>query len=838
MSQLQLNSDLSDGFEERKTWFADVVVPIPIPGAYTYRVPQKFEEGVSKGCRVIVQFGRRKVYTGIIAKVHNQPPANYEAKYILDLLDDVPSVNDLQLDFFRWIAQYYMCTSGEVLNAALPSGLKLTSQSFVQLNPEFSQEHNYTEKETILIESLTNTDKLSYDEVSELLGIKQIHPVLKSLIQKDSIYLFEQVKDKYQPKKVKKVKLKQLYFEQEKALESLFETLEKKIKQQEVLLKYLSLVPLDKGGKPKNPGLLKSEFLQTGVSESSLKTLVKNGIFEEYEEFVSRFPEIEHSGQKVVLSDTQETTKKAILQNFETKTAVLLHGITGSGKTEIYISLIQDALAAGGQVLYLLPEIALTTQIVSRLRRVFGDAMGIYHSKYSDNERVEVWQGVQSGRFSFVVGVRSAIFLPFDSLSLIVVDEEHEPSFKQFDPAPRYHARDLSVVLANLHQGKVLLGTATPALETYENALSGKYGLVEIQTRYGKAQLPEFILADIQQERKRKTLKGDFTSTLIAEMEGVLERGEQAILFQNRRGYSPYISCNDCAHVPKCENCSVSLTYHMYSNTLKCHYCGHQEAVPQVCPACNSTGIRTVGFGTEKLEEDLKLLFPQANIQRMDQDTTRSKYSYQTIIDRFEKKETDILIGTQMVSKGLDFDNVSLVGVFDFDRMIHFPDFRSFERAFQLVTQVSGRAGRKEKRGKVIIQASEVNSPILDQIIRNDYLGFYQGEVLERERFLYPPYFRLIKIVFRHKEKEIVESAANRYAKMISPEIGKKRILGPQEPVISRIRNMYIREIYIKVEKQGINVNKVKEILYLKSNELQKVKKMNGLRVVFDVDPV
>ncbi len=840
MTQLQLNSDLTEEFEELKTWFADVIIPIPLPGTYTYRIPRLLEDQVAKGARVIVQFGSRKVYTGIIADLHNAPPKNYEAKYIIELLDSTPSVNSLQLDFFKWIAQYYMCTVGEVMNAALPSGLKLTSQSFIQINPEFSEgESGLTDKEMILLESLSNTDKLSYDEVSDILGLKQIHPILKSLIQKDGILLFEQIKDKYQPKKIKKIRLKEVYFENRSKLEELFESLEKKLKQQEVLLKYLSVVPIESGNEVNRSGLLKADFLKNGISESSLKTLLNNDIFEEIEEFVSRFPKLNQSDLKTIsLSKNQLDTKEQLIERFDDHGTVLLHGITGSGKTEIYISFIQDALDRGQQVLFLVPEIALTTQIVNRLRLVFGDKMGVYHSKYSDNERVEVWRGIQSGRFSFVVGVRSAIFLPFEALSLIVVDEEHEPSYKQYDPAPRYNARDLAVVLGNLHGAKIILGTATPSLETYENALSGKYGLVEIKERFGSAKLPEFILANLQIERKRKTIKGDFSSVLIKELESVLAKEEQAILFQNRRGYSPYITCNDCAHVPACENCSVSLTYHMYSNTLKCHYCGHQEIVPQICTACESTGIRTVGFGTEKLEEDLKILFPSAKIQRMDQDTTRSKYSYQSIIDRFEKKETDILIGTQMVSKGLDFDNVSLVGVFDFDRMIHFPDFRSHERAFQLVTQVSGRAGRKEKKGKVVIQASDTDSLLLDKILRNDYLGFYQSEILERNNFLYPPFYRLIRIVIRHKEKETVEKAALVYFQLIVPEIGKRRVLGPQEPSVARIKNMYLREIYIKYEKKGVNAGKIKDMLYLKSNGLLRDRLFSGLRLTFDVDPI
>ncbi len=839
MSQLSFNTD-KEAYEERKTWFADVIIPIPLSGTYTYRIPRQYESQVAQGCRVIVQFGRRKVYTGVVARLHEKPPAKYEAKYILDVLDELPAINSKQLDLFEWVAQYYMCTLGEALNAALPSGLKLTSQSFVQINPQFEpEEQELTEKESLLLASLAQTEKLSYDEISDILGIKQIYPVIKSLIQKEGVYLFEQVKDKYQPKKVRKVRLNQAFLSEEKTLESLFESLEKKAKQLEVLLKYLTFIPMDKASQLNPDGIAKNDLLAIGVSPSSLKTLVKNEIFEEFDEFVSRFPALgDFEPPTIELSHTQQQAKDDILQQFSDKSAVLLHGITGSGKTEIFITLIQEALAAGQQVLYLLPEIALTTQIVNRLRRVFGDAMGIYHSKYSDNERVEVWQGVQEGRFSFVVGVRSSIFLPFDNLSLIIVDEEHESSYKQYDPAPRYNARDLAVVLAHLHHAKVLLGTATPSLESYENALSGKYGLVELTTRYGEATLPEFVLADIQAERKRKTIKGDFSSVLVDALQQVLDKGEQAILFQNRRGYSPFVSCNDCAYVPKCENCSVSLTYHMYSNTLKCHYCGHQEIVPQICPACSSTALRTIGFGTEKLEEDLKLLFPQANIQRMDQDTTRSKYSYQTIIDRFENKETDILIGTQMVSKGLDFDNVSLVGVFDFDRMIHFPDFRSYERAFQLITQVSGRAGRKDKKGRVIIQTADTQEPILQQIIHHDYQGFYRREILERQSFSYPPFYRLIKIVLRHKEEELADKAATLYVKLLTPELGKRRILGPQEPVISRIRGYYLREVYVKVEKRGVNANVVKQVLYIKSQELLKLKDMNTTRVVFDVDPV
>lgn len=841
MSKLELNSDVYDEHEERATYFADVIIPVPIPGTFTYRVPQKFEETLARGCRVIVQFGRRKVYTGIVDKVHEIPPKKYEAKYILDQLDLEPSVKAVQIDLFYWMARYYMCTVGEVFNIAFPSGLKLTSESFIQLNPELNLKDaafDYTEKEQLVLNALQGKEKLSYDEIPDIIGSKQAHPLLKSLLQKESILLFEQLKDKYKPKKVKRIRLSTLYRGASEALEGLFEQLAKKQKQQEVLLKYLTIVPMDAEAQLQDTGVEKSVLVDQGVSESSLKTLVKNGVFEIYEEIVSRFGEMVSTSNLVAeLAPFQLTAKNEILAAYESLNHVLLHGVTGSGKTEIYIDLIRQALDEGGQVLFLLPEIALTTQIVGRLRHVFGTEMGVYHSKYSDNERVEVWQGVISGRFSLVVGVRSAIFLPFDHLSLVIVDEEHDASYKQYDPAPRYNGRDVAVLLGELHKSKVLLGTATPSLESYNNALSGKYGLVELDQRFGEATLPSYKLIDIQRERKRKTMKGDFSAELVQLIQQTLDKKEQVILFQNRRGYSPYLLCNECSHVPKCENCSVSLTYHMYSNELRCHYCGHHEPLPMECPACRFTGIKAMGFGTEKLEEDLKLLFPQAHVQRMDQDTTRSKYSYQNIIDDFARGDTDVLIGTQMVSKGLDFDNVTLVGIFDYDRMIHFPDFRSYERAFQMMIQVSGRAGRRKNQGLVAIQTVDPHHNLLGRIMVNDYKGFYQAEILEREGYYYPPFFRLVKVIFKHKELHICELAASEYAKSLLPELGKKRILGPQEPFVSRIRNLYLREVYIKVEKKGVNMNSVKKLLIKKRTDLSTNKELRGVRVVFDVDP-
>ncbi|MDW3211276.1 MAG: primosomal protein N' [Reichenbachiella sp.] len=841
MSQLELNSDIDENFEERITYFADVILPIPLPGTYTYRIPKNLEEHIERGSRVVVQFGKKKILTGVVKEVHQTVPKVYEAKYVLDSLDHAPVVNSYQLDFFAWLAQYYMCTVGEVLNAAMPSGLKLTSESLIQLNPEsdvFRSEVEYSEKELTILSALKNSDRLSFDQVSDVLGVKMIHPVLKSLLQKESILLFEQVKDKFKPKTVKTIRLSDQFLEDETAMQLLFEQLEKKQKQQAILLKYLSLTRMDEG-ESEDKEILKSSLLTGDLSASSLKTLVKNEIFVETEKVISRLDEIEGILQENhVLSTGQEEARLATLQAFEKNKPVLLHGVTGSGKTEIYINLIQEALENGGQVLYLLPEIALTTQIVSRLHKVFGSALGVYHSKYSDNERVEIWNGVNNGKINLVAGVRSSVFLPFDNLSLIIVDEEHESSFKQYEPAPRYHARDAAIWLAHLHQANVLMGTATPSIDSYQNALDGKYQLVELGQRFGEGKLPEFELANILTSRKSKRMKGDFTPELLEGIKSALEKKEQVIIFQNRRGYSPYLICNDCNHVPKCQSCDVSLTYHMHNNVLICHYCGHKESVPAICDACGSTAIKTVGFGTEKLEEDLKLLFPEAHIQRMDQDTTRSKYSYQHIIDRFERGETDILVGTQMLSKGLDFDKVSLVGVFDYDRIVHFPDFRSHERAFQLITQVSGRAGRKDDKGKVILQTGEPDEPLLYKIRTGDYKSFFQAEILERQNFKYPPFYRLIKVILKHKEKNILQDASKKYASRLIGELGRQRVLGPQQPVISRIRNLYIEEIYIKIEKKKISINKVKELVYKLGLEVKQHNEFKTLRLYFDVDPV
>jgi primosomal protein N' (replication factor Y) len=816
--------------------YADIILPIPVGRTYTYKVPD--DRSVQVGSRVIVQFGPKKIYTGLVANVKNEPPLVDQSKEIIEVLDDLPIVNRIQIGFFGWMANYYMCSIGEVMNAAIPAGLKLTSDAFVSLNPQgqwLDQPQN--EKEDIVVAQLADKE-LSLKEIGDLIDSKYPQRVVKSMADRNIVHLFEKVKDKYAPKYVRKVRLTQT-FEDQEALQLLFEELDKKPKQLDVLLAYLRTVPAMESAAANHKGMIKSQLvLDSG--NSSLNTLIKKEIFEEWDHLISRLPEI--TSDEVIaptLSDLQSLTRQQILNEFEKHSTVLLRGITGSGKTEIYVSLIQEALKQGNQVLYLLPEIALTTQIIKRLQLVFGNSFGVYHSHYSDNERVEIWQKVLSGAYSFVVGVRSSVFLPFSNLGLVIVDEEHESSYKQFDPAPRYNARDAAIYLAGKHGAKVLLGSATPAVETFSKALDGKFGLVELDVRFGDVNLPKVELIDMRLVRKRKELKANIFSTELLESIGAaLEKKEQVILFQNRRGYAPFVSCDDCGHVMNCPNCDVSLTYHQFQNKLICHYCGHNIYMPQECPECNNNHMMHSGFGTEQLEDELQPFFPEAKIQRMDLDTTRNKNSYSRILDDFEEGQTDVLVGTQMVSKGLDFDKVNLVGVFDIDRIIHFPDFRSHERAYQLITQVSGRSGRKSGEGRVLIQTFDPTHAVLQQVLKEEYRPFYQTEISEREEYLYPPYSRIIKIVLKHKEAQIVNEGAIFFGNLLRQHLGNERVNGPVDPVIHRLRNLYLKEIQIKIERGGPPLNGVKEVILSLNDELLAQKAFKSVRVVFDVDPI
>lgn len=835
--QIAENDDFGS---EEITLFADLILPVPVAQLFTYRVPRVINPFIKNGARVVVPFGKNRVLTGVVAKIHQTPPTKYQARYIAELLDDEPLVTPYQIELFHWIADYYLCTVGEVLNVALPSGLKITSQSKIQYNPDFEYYDLLTEEEANLLEEIKKYQSLTYEEVEKRVGATNINHIIKSLIGKRAIILFEEVKEKYKPKVLKKVKLNGRFETRENLME-LIAQLDKFPKQQEIVMSYVSQIPIQNIPYSNRAGLEKSFFTQNDAfSDSALSTLIKKGTLEEFEITVSRFADVAPDfteGTNIHLTTAQQRAFDEIITQFQSKDTVLLHGVTGSGKTEVYINLAQQVLASGSQVLFLLPEIALTTQIVVRLKKVFGDKLGIYHSKFSDNERVEVWKGVVSGQFQLVVGVRSAIFLPFDSLGLIIVDEEHESSYKQYDPAPRYHARDVAIVAAQRQQAKVLLGSATPALESYYQALNGRYGFVQLLERYGKANLPEFVLIDIKKERKSKKMKFEFSSVLINELQEALNRNEQSIVFQNRRGYSSYLQCEECGWIGECENCAVSLTYHQKDAELRCHYCGHKEKVPKLCPGCSSTKVRTVGFGTEKLEDQLKIFFPTARIARMDLDTTRAKNAYKEMIEDIEQGNVDILVGTQMISKGLDFENVSTVGVFDADRMIHFPDLRSAERAFQLITQVSGRAGRRaDRKGRVLIQTGNPSQKILQKIITNDYIGMYEEEIKERENFKYPPFTRLIKLTVKHFDQTIALQSAQKLTQLLLEKMGEDRVLGPQPPLVERIRNRFLFDILIKLEREKVNFRAAKAFILEKVTDILTDKTLKGADVTIDVD--
>ncbi|MCS6824140.1 MAG: primosomal protein N' [Cytophagaceae bacterium] len=809
-------------------WYAEVLLPLTLDRYYTYYVPEAFQKKIAKGYRVLVPFRGKKIITGVVVELRKQATYDGDIKPIFDLPDEKPCLNEYQLSFIKWIASYYMCTEGEVLKAALPSALKLSSDSKLQLNPAFNKSYyDLKPEEEVLITEIEKRN-INISDAAKLLNKKNILPHIKNLLSKNAIIVYEEVREKYIPQKKRMVQLHETYRQDEKMLEHLFTSLEKKNKQTDVLLSYLRLQK--KESAERMEAVEKKDLLASGISETALATLIKKNIFIEYEQIVPRFnyPNVVVDPPKLSLA--QDRAKAEIISLYDSHSTVLLHGVTGSGKTEIYISLTKDVMSSGHQVLLLVPEIALTTQLVSRLSKYFGATMAVYHSKHSDNERLEVWKGVQDGQYNFIVGVRSSIFLPFNSLGLIIIDEEHEPSYKQYDPAPRYHGRDSAVYLAKLHNCKALLGSATPSLESYYNAQDGKWGYVALNERYANASMPEIVLANT---KTLKTHAHHFSPLLLEEIQKKISLKEQIILFQNRRGYAPYLFCEACEFVPQCPNCSVSLTYHMHEKELICHYCGHKENIVQKCKACGNTRVVTKGFGTQKLEEELSLLIPNIQVQRLDYDSTRSKHAYEKIISAFESKTIDVLVGTQMVTKGLDFDNVTLVGVFDIDRMLHYPDFRSTERVLQLLFQVSGRAGRKNKQGKVIIQTDHVQHLIFQYLIQNDLIGFYEQELPERKKFNYPPYSRLISITVKHVEKNIAVSDAEQLAYALRKTIGTSLVIGPQFSLIEKIRNLYFLTLYIKANKESVSSNKVK-------NQIKEV--LGSLLLqstcIVDVDPM
>jgi len=809
--------------------FIDVILPIPIQKTFTYSVTEAEADFLQKGMRVAVSFGNTKMYTALVLKIHQNKPELYEAIEILQILDEKPIVTEVQLQNWQWISSYYMCSLGDVYRAALPSAFLLESETIVLKNDAFTEETELTDDEFLIFEALQHQSQLTIHQVADILGKKKVLPIINELIQKKAVSVQEEIYEQYKPKMVKYVRLHS-QFTSDEALQNLLIELNRAKKQREAVLGYFQL------SADKKPIKAKDLETKTGVSTAVIKALADKEIFELYEIQTDRINFKGATNELKNLNEFQETALSEIKTAFEEKEVVLLHGITSSGKTEVYTKLIEDNLQSGKQILFLLPEIALTTQIITRLEAYFGNQISVFHSKYSMNERVEVWNNVLENKqkAQIILGARSSVFLPFSNLGLIIVDEEHETSYKQFEPSPRYHARDTAVVLAHQHKAKILLGSATPSLESYFNTQNGKYGLVELNRRFGNVQLPKIELIDIKEKHHKKQMNGHFSDRLITLITEALENKEQVILFQNRRGFSPVVECTTCGVAPQCPNCDVSLTYHKYRNELKCHYCNYQRAMPNNCSACGSNTLDTKGFGTEQIELELKEIFPTYTIGRMDLDTTRGKHGYQKIIGAFEAQEIDVLVGTQMLSKGLDFENVSLVGILNADTMLNFPDFRAHERSYDMMVQVSGRAGRSKKQGNVAIQTFNPYHQILQQVSTTNYAEMYKEQLQERWQYHYPPYYRLIKITLKHKDYIKVDSGVNWLAKALQ-NVFRENVLGPTAPVVSRVRNQYIKNLTIKIPPKQ-NLAETKKQLDKIKNTFQSVKEFRPIRFIVDVD--
>lgn len=814
-------------------FFIDVILPLPLDNHFTYSISEAEANFLKPGMRVAVPFGKSKVYTGIVSEVHQNDPKIYEAKPIEQILDKTPVVTVAQLEFWRWIASYYMCTEGEVLRAAIPSAFLLESETVVQLLKGVEvQEEELTDDEFMLYEALQQQSLLKINEIIQLLDKKTVLPVINSLVEKKVVAVNQEIYEQYKPKLERHVRLHEKY-KNESAMHQLLDELSRAPKQREVIFALFGMTA-------KGYELIKISELtkESKASAAVIKALIDKEVLEEVTVQAQRFQfeEGELAG-KVALNEYQQQALQEIETAFESQDVCLLHGITSSGKTELYVELIEKAVSEGKQVLYLLPEIALTAQLITRLQNYFGEKVLIYHSKYSVNERVEVYQNVLNNRDNarILIGVRSSIFLPFHDLGLIIVDEEHESTFKQYDPAPRYNARDAAVVLGKMSNAKVLLGSATPALESYFNADHSKYGLVNLDRRYGNVLQPEIEIVDIKEKHRKKRMTGHFSDRLLEEIRETLSNNEQVILFQNRRGFSPILECNTCGHSPQCPNCDVSLTYHSHNNQLRCHYCGYHMALQTKCMACGSIELSTKGFGTEKVETELKALFPGNKIGRMDLDTTRGKHGYEKIISAFEEGEIDILIGTQMLTKGLDFRNVRLVGIMNADTLLNFPDFRAHERSFQLMLQVAGRAGRTKKRGLVLIQTYNPHHQIVQQVSTNNYLDMYKEQLEERRNYKYPPFYRLIRITLKGRDYSRVNEGADWLATSLKNSF-YENVLGPEFPPIARIRNEYYKNILIKIP-QKQSLSKTKGLVDRVLQSFKAIGAYRGVKTVINVDP-
>jgi primosomal protein N' (replication factor Y) len=783
--------------------FADVILPLSLPRQYTYSVPEEMAGRVQPGMRVVVQLGRQKMYAGLVYRLHDIAPAA-AVKPLTSLLDAAPVVNDTQLRLWEWMASYYLCSLGDVMHVAMPAALKLQSETRIVLNDAYDHRHEtLTDDEYLLYEALLGRTHLTPGEAAAILHRKSAHRVLQGLIAKGVVVMEEELRERYRPKTVSVLRLQEKLAADDEALKAVFDSLEKRSPRQlEALMAMLHAAP----GPERGTWVERSELLKgDAVSTAALSALVKKGVLEEESRTKERHVSEGGDGQDLaVLSAVQAGALEEIRRAFDTHPAVLLHGVTASGKTEVYLHLIREMLEQGKQVVYLLPEIALTLQVIRRLKKVLGDCVDVYHSRFSLNERVEVWQRVLSGdsRSQVIVGARSALFLPYSRLGLVIVDEEHDSSFKQADPAPRYHGRDTALVLAGLHGARTLLGTATPSLESYDNALQGKYGLVTMQERYSGMPLPSIDIVDIAAAAKRKEMQSHYSKTLLEAIASTLQQGDQVILFQNRRGFAPVVECRQCGWTPHCRNCSVSMTVHQQVQLLRCHYCGYSEPLPAACEDCGSHQLALHGMGTEKVVEEMQVFFPEAVIERLDLDAARSRLAYQRILTDFEERKIQILVGTQMITKGLDFDTVGLVGILQADLLLNFPDFRAHERSYQLLQQVSGRSGRKYRQGRVMIQTRQPGHWVLEYVLTHDYPAFFAREKAERERFLYPPHSRLIELHLKHRDDRVVGEAAEKLAVLLRARFGQ-RVYGPLEPLVRRVRNYWLKNILIKLEKEA-----------------------------------
>ena len=814
-------------------FFLNVLLPIPLERLFTYRVSESEASVLKQGMRVAVPFGKSKIYTGLAMELHHNPPAAYEPKPIHQILDEHPLVSPIQLQHWTWIADYYMCTLGEVFRTAVPSAFLLESETVVLLNRNSVEDENSLNDDEFQVhEALSNRGALKVKDISDILEKKTVLPVLNSLVARNAIVLKEELVEQYKPKMLRYVSMAD-EFKEESKLEGLLDDLSRAPKQIQAVLSLFQLQ-----AQSKDPVLLSQLYKVSRVSPAVVRSLLDKGILEEYSLQADRiqFARSDSDTKSIHLNEEQSIAIEKIRACFQNNKVTLLHGVTSSGKTEIYVKLIAQFIKQNKQVLYLLPEIALTTQLIGRLQAYFGEHIAVYHSRYNLQERVEVWKHVmgQTNKARIVLGARSALFLPFSELGLVIVDEEHETSYKQFDPAPRYHARDAAIMLARMHSARVLLGSATPSIESYHNTSAGKYGYAELKRRYGNVLLPEIELVDLKKLARQKRLKGHFSEKLIELIQETLDLKEQVILFQNRRGYAPILECISCGHAPGCPNCDVSLTYHRFRDQLRCHYCGYHTEAQSTCEACGNQTLEAKGLGTQQVEDEVKELFPQARVGRMDFDTTRGKYAYGKIITAFEQQEIDILVGTQMLTKGLDFRHVNLVGIMNADTLLNFPDFRAHERSFQMLTQVAGRAGRTEKRGRVIIQTYNPYHQILQQVTSGDYDTMYREQLYEREQFHYPPHNRIIRITFKHRNYNQLNEAADWFTRSLRNEWGSW-ILGPEFAPIPRIRNQYLKNVLVKIPRDT-PLTKMKKGIKRIEKSFNAISQYKAVRVIYDVD--